>query len=245
MSSPVAGVFDRSERLLGAGNMRRLQAAHVAVCGLGGVGSFAAEAAARSAVGELTLIDYDAIEASNINRQLYALQSSIGCKKTELAAARIADIAPDSRLHCHDAYISADNCAELLEGADFIIDAIDHIPAKLALIRYAYERGIPFISAMGAARRLSPQLLRVADISQTQICPLARIMRRELKACGVTSGVRTVFSLEPPLAEARAALETACGAKQPLGSMIFVPAAMGMILAAEAVRHIIQSATKE
>ena len=229
MTTYVEEILAREELLIGQENIERLKASHVAVCGVGGVGSYLAEALARCGIGRLTLVDFDSYAASNMNRQLHALHSTLGQVKVEVLASRIADINPLCQVRAVKAFISADNAAELIGHCDYIADAIDSIAAKVALIHYAYRNALPIISAMGAGRRLDPTQLRVADISETSICPLARIMRRELRKVGIASGVRVVFSEEAP----RRQLSDARGE---IGSMVFVPAAMGMLMAAEVVR---------
>lgn len=227
----------RSQLLLGDNAIDALKNSQVTVCGLGGVGSYVVEALARSGIGSLRLIDFDVVDISNINRQLCALRSTIGKIKAEVLSTRIKDINPDCKVDIIKAYIDTDNVAEVLPKCDYIVDAIDYIPGKIAIIRYALSNSIPVISAMGAAKRLYPEKLRLADISATHCCPLARIIRKELKTIGIENGLRVVFSEEKPIALNNNS-STRDGIKQPLGSVSFVPGAMGLIIAGEIVRHI-------
>ena len=175
-------IFLRTRMILGDEAMGRLRRSHVAVFGLGGVGSYAAETLARSGVGELTLIDRDTISPSNINRQLYALQSTVGQRKAEVAARRCLDIDPSIRVHPLCMTYDAQHREEFFAARyDYIIDAIDLVSCKLDLIQQAQERGIPIISALGTGNKLDPTRLCISDISKTSGCPLARVMRRELK----------------------------------------------------------------
>lgn len=223
--------FQRTQLLLGDAAMTRLAAAHVTVCGLGGVGSYAAEAIARAGIGALTLVDFDEVAASNINRQLCALTSTVGQAKADVVAARVADINPDCQVTVYKTRIAPENAAALIADTDYLADAIDDIPAKLALLVAAKQRGLPVIAALGAGRRLDPTRLHIADISETSVCPLARIIRRGLRQAGVSSGLRVVYSSEPPLPQPE-------DGKQPLGSVSFVPAVMGLLLASVVVREL-------
>ena len=174
--------FLRTEMVLGDRALEKLSRCHVAVFGLGGVGSYAAEILARSGVGELTLVDQDTLSLTNINRQLYALSSTVGEYKAEVAARRCRDINPDIRVHPLCATYDAAHREDFFAGKfDYIADCIDLVTCKLDLIQQAGERGIPIISALGTGNKLDPTLLQVTDISKTSVCPLARVMRRELK----------------------------------------------------------------
>ena len=195
----------RTALLIGEEGVKKLKNSRVAVFGLGGVGSYCAEALARAGVGELLLVDKDTVEESNVNRQLVALYSTLGKPKAEVMAQRVRDI---SRY-------------------DYLVDAIDNVTAKLSLICRAKREGLPVISAMGAGNKLQAEKLRVADISQTKVCPLARVMRKELKARGVAN-VKVVYSEEEP----RARGET-------VGSVSFVPSVMGLLMAGEVIKDLI------
>lgn len=223
-------IYQRQVLLLGEETQEKLSSCHVAVCGLGGVGSYLCEALARSGIGELTLIDSDTVAESNINRQLYALHSTIGRFKTQVAAERIADINPDICLHLLRDYITPDNAASLVAGCDYVCDAIDFVPGKIALMEYAWQNQVPLISAMGAGRRLDPQKLRIDDISRTGNCPLARSIRRQLRQRGISSGITVCCSSETPVRQ-QAEPDT-------IGSVAFVPSVMGLMMAGHVVRSL-------
>ncbi len=232
--------FSRTERLLGTEAMQRLKGAHVAVFGLGGVGSYAAEALARSALGKLTLVDMDVVCISNVNRQLVADLKTVGRKKTEVMRERIADINPDAKVFCYDFFYS-EKSADAIDftGMDYIVDAIDTVASKITLICRAQAAGVPVISSMGAGNKLDPTRLEVADIYKTSVCPLAKVMRRELRARGVAA-LKVVYSREEPIRPAEdTRIRAECTYKrQPPGSVSFVPPAAGLILAAEVVRDL-------
>lgn len=210
--------FSRLELLVGKDGYSKLKDARVAVFGLGGVGSYAAEALARAAVGELTIVDYDLVCATNVNRQLHAMIGTIGKPKAEVMAERLRKINPHGKVHAHNTFYNADRADALLTGPDgrgydYVLDCIDNVTAKLNLIAEAHKRGMPVISAMGAANKLDPTKLKVGDISETQTCALARDVRKELrKKYGITTGIKAVWSIEKPLVpdEAVAACEVKC-----------------------------------
>lgn len=223
--------------LIGDAGVEKLHKSHVAVFGLGGVGSYTAEALARAGVGELTVVDSDTVSVTNINRQLYALNSTVGMKKTDVAAQRIKDINPDCIVHIIDGFYLPENAADFfVSHYDYIADAVDTVSAKLSLAAGAQSRGIPIVSCMGTGNKLDPTLFRVSDISQTSVCPLCRVMRRELKARGVKS-LRVVWSPEPPLTPVVCAEESTRRAVP--GSISFVPPVAGMIMAGEIVKNLI------
>jgi tRNA A37 threonylcarbamoyladenosine dehydratase len=193
--------FGRTELLIGAAGLQRLEGARIALFGLGGVGSFAAEALARSGVGYLRLVDFDRVGPSNFNRQLYALHSTLGQPKVDVACARLRDINPDLTLDPRDAFFHADTADDLLAAPlDFVIDAIDSLGPKCELLAQAVERGIPVISAMGAAARTDPGALSVGSLWATDGCPLARKVRHTLRKRGITVDIPVVSSTEPPRA---------------------------------------------
>ena len=231
--------FVRTERLIGKDALERLSAARVAVFGVGGVGGFAAEALARSGVGTLDLFDNDQVAESNLNRQIIALRSTLGQPKAEVMARRIRDINPSARVLPHALFYMPDRAAEVDFGAfDYIVDAIDTVTAKLDLICQAHVRGIPIISAMGAGNRLDPTRLRVGDVFETQNCPLARVMRRELRRRGVPA-LQVVYSTEPALRPAPVPLQDAAAPRRDTpGSVAFVPSVMGLIMASVVVRRL-------
>jgi len=232
--------FLRGEMLLGEPAVRKLSRSHVAVFGLGGVGSWCAEALARSGVGALTLIDHDTVALSNLNRQVQALHSTLGQPKAEAMAARILDISPGCRVHPLMKRYCADTREEFFRDAyDYIVDAIDLVSCKLDLIQTALERGIPILSALGTGNKLDPSRLQVADLSKTAGCPLARIVRKELGRRGIRHH-RVVYSPELP-AETGQCEAPPPGRRSVPASVPWVPAAAGFLLAAEVVRGLTQT----
>ena len=227
--------FSRLEPLLPPGALGRLAAARVAVFGLGGVGGSAAEALARSGIGAIDLVDHDTVSLTNLNRQVIALHSTLGQYKTEVMARRIRDINPAAAVREHRCFYLPENADVFDLGAfDYIIDAIDTVTAKLELICRAVQAGTPLISCMGTGNRLDPSQLTITDLSQTSGCPLARVMRRELKKRGIFH-VPVVFSRE----EAIKAFAEEDGARRAVpGSTAFVPPVAGMLAAGEVVRRL-------
>lgn len=224
----MEGLFSRSELLIGSEGLAVLGRARVAVAGVGGVGSYAAEALARGGIGRLFLVDHDTVSSSNCNRQLHATTKTIGRHKTLLMAERVREINPSAAVETREAFLLPDNCGEILAGDfDYIVDAVDNVSAKIALVLLARERGIPIISSMGTGNRMDPSRFAVKDLYGTKGCPLARVMRRELRRRGVGS-LRVVCSDEPPAANHR-----------PPGSMSFVPPVAGMILAGHVIRELL------
>ena len=221
-------VYSRTELLLGKEGVERLRSAHVAVFGVGGVGGYAAEALARAGVGEITLVDSDRVSASNINRQLIALSSTVGMLKTEAMKQRIVDINPDIRVNSIPVFFDTGTDCIDLSGFDYIIDAIDSTGPKLHLIKEAKRLGTRIISAMGAGGKLDPTRFRVADISKTSVCPLARLVRTELRKSGILHH-KVVFSDEPSVKRVQG---------YPVGSLSFVPSVMGLILAGEVIKEL-------
>lgn len=225
--------FSRAEMLLGADGMEKLNKARVLVFGVGGVGSYAVEALARAGVGEIGVVDSDVVAESNINRQLIALASTVGRKKSDVAAERISDINPDCRVTAYDAFLSAETVDGFeLEKYDYVVDAIDTVKSKLLLIERCRALSVPIISCMGTGNKLDPSHFRVTDIYATSGCPLARVMRRELRKRGVDA-LKVVFSDEEP----RGAT-VSDGSRNVPGSVSFVPPVAGMLLAGEVVRDI-------
>lgn len=219
-------IFSRGASLLGEDGIARLRASRVAVFGVGGVGGFAAEALARSGVGALDLIDHDTVSPSNINRQIIALHSTVGRKKVEVMAERIADICPDTVVRTFDTFYLPET-AHLFDFSiyDYVVDAIDTVSGKIALVMQAKAAGTPIICAMGAGNKTDPSAFRVADISQTKVCPLAKVMRVELRKRGITD-VKVVYSEEPPLIPLEEGVP---------GSLAFVPSAAGLMMAGAVV----------
>lgn len=231
--------LSRSKMLLGEEAVERCKKASVAVFGLGGVGSFTAEALARSGVGRLTLIDNDVVTKSNINRQLIALQNTVGERKTELMRQRIFDINPEAEVICYPAFFGEETKNEIFSKPfDYIVDAIDTVSSKLLLIQTAKDENIPIISSMGAANKLDPTRFRVTDIYQTAMDPLAKVMRRELKKCGI-SKLKVVCSDEPPLTPVLDLGERKNNRPAP-ASVAWVPSVAGLILAGEVIKDLIK-----
>ena len=224
--------------LLGADAMARLRRCHVIVFGLGGVGSYAAECLARSGVGELTLVDQDTISVTNINRQLYALRSTVGQSKAEVAARRCADIDPELRVHPICAtYDAAHRDRFFSTHYDYIVDAIDLVSCKLDLIEQARLRRIPILTALGTGNKLDPTLLQVTDISKTSGCPLARVMRRELRARDIRR-LKVVYSPEEP-AETQQLEAPPPGRRSVPASVAWVPATAGLLMGSVEVRDLL------
>ena len=230
-------LFSRTENLIGKAALQRLSLSRVAVFGLGGVGGHVVEALARSGVGSLMLVDNDTVSLSNINRQIIALHSTVGKQKTQVMAARVKDINPDIKVETRDVFFLPENADTFdFTGFDYVVDAIDTVSGKIALIEKCKQANIPVISAMGAGNKLDPTAFAVADISKTSGCPLARVMRRELKLRGIT-GVKTVYSKEQPLGETQ---QNERGKAVP-ASIAFVPSVMGLIIAGEVIKDLIKN----
>ena len=227
--------FSRTEMLLGAEAMERLAGAKVAVFGIGGVGGHAAEALVRSGVGSLVFVDYDTVSLSNINRQIIATHRTLGQYKVDVMRARALEINPRVRVEARRCFFLPENEKEFdFSQYQYVVDAVDDVTAKLLIIRRSREAGVPVISAMGAGNKLHPELFRIAEIEKTSVCPLARVMRRELKKLGIT-GVKVVYSEEAPL-KPRGGPER--GGKPVPGSTAFVPSAAGLLLAGQVIRDL-------
>lgn len=229
--------FLRQEMMLGSEAMEKLSRAHVAVFGVGGVGSWCAEALARAGVGALNLIDQDSVGESNINRQILALDSTLGMEKAEAMAKRVLDINPRCRVRAVCARYEAESRESFFtEKYDYIVDCIDLVACKVDLILSAMERGIPIVSALGTGNKLDASLLRLCDISKTEGCPLARVVRKELRKRGVNH-LKVVFSPEEGVkAEQREAPPP--GRRSVPGSLVWVPATAGLLLAQQVVLDI-------
>jgi len=218
-------IFHRTRLLTGLTGWEKLKNSRVAIIGLGGVGSYAAESIARCGVGHITIVDPDKIEPSNINRQLPALNSTVGRYKTDVVAERLLDINPELDLHKFCCSYNIQNSKMILnQHLDYVIDAIDSLPDKVHLIKTCISQKIPLISSMGTANRVNPSKLQIADLKDTSTCPLARKLRRELRQHNITSGVKVVYSSEPPR-------EILSQGKDKLGSMSFVTGVAGLLLA--------------
>ena len=231
--------FLRTAMLLGVEAVKRLQSARVAVFGLGGVGGYTVEALARAGIGQLDLIDNDTVSLSNVNRQLLATHSTLGMDKTEAAKQRVLDINPDCVVRTHKVFYTPDTAPQFdFSEYAYIVDAIDTVTGKLALVERAVAAGTPIICCMGTGNKLDASAFQVADIAKTSMCPLARIMRKELGKRGIKH-LKVVYSQEEALTptgwEAEAA---AIGKRQIPGSVSFVPGAAGLILAGEVIKDI-------
>ena len=242
----IEEAFSRLALLLGDDGCRRLQAASVFVCGTGGVGSWAVETLVRCGIGHLTMMDADVVKPSNLNRQLCALHSTLGHPKVEVLAERMRDISPNLAITAIAKHLAPEECHSLLQDGHFdcVIDAIDERPTKLALLEECYQLGIPIVSSMGAANKIDPSQVRIADISETYGCPLARLIRKSLHKRGIESGIRVVFSPELPLRETSGNTPEATGEKRPIGTIAFLPAIFGLYCASETVRILLSKENK-
>lgn len=230
--------FSRTALLLGDEAVKKLSKCRVAVFGIGGVGGYAAEALARGGIGQLDLIDNDTVCKSNINRQLYALESTLGKFKVDAAKERLLDINPNLLLNLHKIFYLPETAQEFdFRDYDYIIDAIDTVTGKIELILNAEKCGTPIISAMGAGNKLDASAFEVSDIYETSVCPLARIMRRELKQRGIKK-LKVVYSKEKPIAPLFSSPDNKTRRQTP-GSVSFVPPVAGMIIAGEVIKDLI------
>ena len=244
--------FSRTQRLFGAEAMEKLYHARVAVFGIGGVGGYTAEALARSGIGTLDLIDDDKVCLTNINRQIFATRKTVGQYKVDVAEQRILDINPDAVVHTYKTFYSPDTAEQFdFTLYDYVVDAIDTVTGKLELVEQAEKAGIPIISSMGAGNKLDPTAFEVADIYETSVCPLARVMRRELKKRGIKK-LKVVYSKEPamtPIDDMAISCRANCicppgtertctQRRQVPGSNAFVPPVAGLIIASEVVKDI-------
>ena len=237
--------FCRIEQLLGRAALEKLKNARVAVFGLGAVGSYAVEALARAGIGYLRLVDCDVVRPSNFNRQLYALESTLNRPKAEVARARVLDINPACTVEAHQAFVDGSTAQALLaQPLDVVVDAIDSVAPKVMLIATAVRAGLKVVASMGAATRLNPFLIRVGDIAETDVCPLAKFIRKKLKAAGIERSVRCIYSIEPPrnttppiadepetFAQGRP--------RKPIGSLSYATGIFGLLAAYETIKMIV------
>lgn len=244
-SSPSrADIFSRTELLLGKDAMERLEHAHVAVFGIGGVGGHAAEGLARSGIGALTLVDNDTVSVSNLNRQILALTDTVGKNKTDVLKERLLSINPSLSISCHKTFVTQDNIGEFdFSSFDFVIDAVDTVSAKIALILTAKAANVPIISSMGTGNKIDPTALHITDIYATSVCPLARVMRHEMRkrkvdALPVLASEETPIIPKMPLPKEENGMEHR---KQPPGSIAFVPAVAGLLIASFVVRRLLDT----
>ncbi len=231
--------FSRTELLIEKEGLERLRNATVMVLGVGGVGSHCIEALARSGVGTLILVDNDKVSLTNINRQSIAYLSTVGEYKTKLMKSRIEDINSEAKIYTHETFVLSDNLSELFDRkVDYIVDAIDTVTAKLALVEYAKEHEIPIISCMGTGNKLHPELFEITDIAKTSVCPLCKVMRRELKNRGIHH-LKVLYSKEKPIDVSDKETGEDIGQRRALpGSISFVPPVAGLLIAGQVVRDL-------
>lgn len=244
MSSHI-GLFERSHILIGNQGIEKLKHSHVLVAGIGGVGSFTAEALARAGIGKLTLVDHDVVSSSNINRQLVALESTVDKAKVDVMAQRIQDINPNCQLIIKRDFITPDNIPELLsEPVDYLVDAIDSLSSKASLIEHAWRNNLPIYASMGAGGKLDPSQIKTGDLMDTSVCKLAKQLRHQLRKRGVGRGVETVFSTElslPPLPPE----DVGRGRPRAVnGTISYMPSLFGLTLAGLLINAIIGDARR-
>ena len=230
-------IVQREELLIGRENLNKLQNSHVIVFGLGGVGGFVVEALVRGGIGELTVVDYDTVDITNLNRQIIALESTIGKDKTEVIKERALSINSKIKIHPIKEKYSSETRDTFFKDKtyDYIVDAVDLVSAKLDLVQTAAEKNIPIISSMGTGNKINPTMLEVADINKTSVCPLAKVMRKELKTRGIKK-LKVVYSKEIPMKPVN---DTNSREKSKnIGSISFVPSSAGLIIAGEVIKDI-------
>ena len=230
--------FSRTQLLIGKEGIEKLQNSHIIVFGIGGVGGYVVEALARSGIGAIDLVDNDTIAESNLNRQIIALHSNIGQYKVDVVQKRLLDINPNIKIKKYQTFYTP-NTAENFDFSqyNYIVDAIDTVVGKISLIEQAKKYNVPIICSMGAGNKMHPEMFKVADISKTSVCPLARVIRLELKKRKIKD-VKVVFSTEPPIKPEKS--EEISAKKQVPGSNAFVPSAVGLIMAGEIIRNLIK-----
>ena len=237
----MADRFDRTKRLLGADAMEKLNGSHVAVFGIGGVGGHAVEALVRSGIGEITIVDSDEVAESNINRQLIATTKTIGRKKVDVMKEHLLEINPAVKVHSYECFFLPETKAQFnFATYDYVIDAVDTVTAKLALVEACKEVNVPIVSSMGAGNKLDPTAFEVSDIYKTSVCPLAKVMRKELKARGIKK-LKVVYSKEIPLEpieDADFVSDEKRSRRATPGSVAFVPSVAGLILAGEVIKDL-------
>lgn len=226
--------------LFGEEGCSRLKAATVVVVGVGGVGGFAAEMLARAGIGHLVIVDSDEVSVTNRNRQILALTSTVGRPKCDVLKERLEDINPDIIVTTISSYVTGENNDELFDGldADFLVDAIDTLTPKIYLIKYCLDRGIPMVSSMGAGAKVDATAVRIADISETRMCPLAHMLRKRLHKIGIYSGFKAVFSIEEPRRES-VVIEESRNKKSQVGTISYLPSVFGAACAQVAILQIV------
>lgn len=233
--------FSRTELLIGEEGLQRLRHATVMILGVGGVGSHCIEALARSGVGKLILVDNDTVSLTNINRQSIAYHSTVGRYKTHVMKERIADICPQTEVITYELFILPENMEQIFEQRpDYIIDAIDTVTAKIALVEKALELDIPIVSSMGTGNKLHGELFEITDISKTSVCPLCKVMRKELRARGIYH-LKVLYSREKPIDVSQRTTDEEKGSRRSLpGSVSFVPPIAGLLIAGEVIRELME-----
>lgn len=223
--------MERTAYLIGEDGVTRLGSKHVALFGVGGVGGYVAEALGRAGIGTLTLVDKDTVSVSNINRQIIAIYDTVGRSKTEVMAERLRSINPEIKLECRDCFFLPDT-ADTFDFAkyDYVVDAVDTVTAKLELVKRAQEAGVPILSCMGTGNKLDPSRFEIADIGKTSVCPLAKVMRRELKKRGITK-LKVLYSKEEPIKHEAGTVP---------GSISFVPSVAGLMIAGEVIKDLLR-----
>lgn len=241
----MQNAFSRMEILLGEEGVNKLASAKIAVFGLGGVGSYVVESLARCGVGSLTLVDHDTISLTNINRQLFALRSTVGKSKVQVAKERIRDIDENILVHTYETFYNEDTAGMFdLHSFDYIVDAIDTVTSKLLLIEHSKACGVPILSCMGTGNKLNPSRFEITDISKTSVCPLAKVMRAELRKRGIRK-VKVLYSKEKPVKVTKTE-EKKGNAERPVpGSVSFVPSVAGLMIAGEVVRDILDISVRK
>jgi len=231
--------FSRTELLIGRKAIEKLSKSKVAIFGLGGVGSYVAEGLARSGIGSFVLVDKDTVDVTNINRQIIATHDTIGKYKVDVMADRIKSINPESKITVSKEFFLPDSSHDMLDDSiDYIVDAVDTVTAKIELVVTAKKMNIPIISAMGTGNKLDPTKFEVTDIYKTEVCPLAKVMRKELKSRGIKS-LKVVYSKEKPIEVIKNETKGEAEGKQTPGSVAFVPSVAGLIIASEVVKDIL------
>lgn len=241
----MSNQFERTEIIIGEENLEKLKKSKVVIFGIGGVGSYVLEALARVGIGNFILIDKDKIDITNINRQIIALHDTIGRSKVEVAKERVLNINPNANIEIFEEFFMPNSKDMFDKTANYVIDAVDNVTAKIEIIKRAKEMGVPVISSMGTANKKEPGLFEITDISKTSVCPLARVMRKELKNRNIKN-VKVLYSKEEPI-EQKEIMEHVCKdgictiqkIKLPVGSISFVPSVAGLMIAGEVVKDII------
>lgn len=232
----MANQFERTEMIIGKAGIEKLQSSKVVILGIGGVGSYVVEALARAGVGNFILIDKDKVDETNINRQIIATHNTIGKIKVEVAKERILSINPNAKIEIHQEFFMPESKDIFDSSASYVVDCVDTVTAKIEIISRAKKFNVPVISSMGTGNKLDPCKFEITDISKTSVCPLAKVMRKELKQRNI-SNVKVIYSKEEPIKQNNK--DGACTVKTVPGSISFVPSVAGLIIAGEVIKEII------